>query len=413
MSLKRVMAALAALALVLLVACSRSSTTNVPAMQDAVTDTAGKLSPTDDAALETRITAYRNRTGNEIAVLLIGSLGDESIEDVAYRTFNTWGIGKKGKDNGVLLAIAPNERKTRIETGKGVGHLLTDVECGRILRERLGPYLKQDRFREGIEATLDAIEAVLDERALPPPPASLHAAPYARGMYVIAEAGTLGDSVVATLEEEIAREGTLFSNIAIVIVPGLPNLEPHVRAANAPSWSKAHAEMRQLRMKARLDADPMLVIIGVTPRAAAVRPITVIQHERVKTLGPRFEAAVRSAPSVEEAVRAVAREQIAFARAESERAAAQTAENAADAKRSNTALIVVIVALALFVGALIWFVIWAVRRGEYSGYEPSSSDAATSYSSFSSDTSNTSTSTDTSYSGGGGRSGGGGASDSY
>jgi uncharacterized protein len=132
-------------ALVSLLSGSAAAGFSPPQMSDAVTDTAGKLSAADDRALEERITAYRNRTGNEIAVLVIGSLEGKSIEDVAYETFNAWGIGKKGLDNGVLLVIAPTERKTRIETGKGVGDRLTDIDCAIILRERVSPQLKEDR----------------------------------------------------------------------------------------------------------------------------------------------------------------------------------------------------------------------------------------------------------------------------
>jgi uncharacterized protein len=133
-----------------------------PAPQGAVTDTSGKLSTADDSALEAHIAAYRARTTNELAVLMVGSLGGESVDDIAYTTFNTWGVGKKGADNGVLLVIAPNERKMRIETGKGVGDRLTDLESSHILREQVGPLLKQDRFREAILAGLTAIETALD-----------------------------------------------------------------------------------------------------------------------------------------------------------------------------------------------------------------------------------------------------------
>ena len=133
-----------------------------PSPQGAVTDTSGKLSAADDSVLEAHIAAYRARTTNELAVLVVGSLGNESVDDVAYGAFNTWGVGKKGTDNGVLLVIAPNERKMRIETGKGVGDRLTDLESSHILRERVGPLLKQERFREAILAGLTGIETALD-----------------------------------------------------------------------------------------------------------------------------------------------------------------------------------------------------------------------------------------------------------
>jgi uncharacterized protein len=141
-----------------------------PAPEGAVTDTSGRLSAADDRALEAHLAAYRARTTNELAVLMVGSLGNESVDDIAYTTFNTWGVGKKGADNGVLLVIAPNERKMRIETGKGVGDRLTDLESSHILREQVGPLLKQERFREAILSGLTAIETALDRGGPAPPP---------------------------------------------------------------------------------------------------------------------------------------------------------------------------------------------------------------------------------------------------
>jgi uncharacterized protein len=134
----------------------------VPPLQGAVTDTAGKLTAADDTYLEERIRQYRARSGNELGVLVTGSLEGESIEDVAYQTFNTWGVGKKGVDNGALLVIAPNERRTRIETGRGIEHRVTDLAAARILAEQLAPRLRDDRFRDGIDAALVALEAELD-----------------------------------------------------------------------------------------------------------------------------------------------------------------------------------------------------------------------------------------------------------
>src|SRR4051794_16420517 len=70
-----------------------------PSPQGAVTDTSGRLTAEDDRLLEAEVAAYRARTTNEIGVLMVGSLGGESVDDVAYTTFNTWGVGKKGADN--------------------------------------------------------------------------------------------------------------------------------------------------------------------------------------------------------------------------------------------------------------------------------------------------------------------------
>jgi uncharacterized protein len=150
---------------------------DVPSHDGWVTDTAGVLTTEDDTILEARIAGYRSRTGNEIGVLVIPSLDGETIEDVAYKTFNVWGVGKKGLDNGVLLVIAMNEHRSRIETGKGVGDLLTDVTAAKILSNVLAPYMRRGETREGILATIIAIEGQLDGRATTPTTTSAPASP--------------------------------------------------------------------------------------------------------------------------------------------------------------------------------------------------------------------------------------------
>jgi uncharacterized protein len=160
-------------ALLVLVMTGIAQAFTVPSPEGAVTDTSGMLDAEDDRILEEGIAAYRERTGHEIGVLVIPSLEGETIEDVTYRTFNAWGVGKRGADDGVLLVIAMKEHRTRIETGKGIGHLLTDVQSARILQDTLAPRLRRSQYRDGIAATLEAIEAALDgqvEPARTPPP---------------------------------------------------------------------------------------------------------------------------------------------------------------------------------------------------------------------------------------------------
>lgn len=139
-----------------------------PPIAGAVNDGANVLGADERAKLEARLKAHREAHGHEIVVFTVASLGGESIEDVAYGAFNGWKIGKQGKDNGVLLVIAPNERKTRIETGKGVGGEITDLQSKRILSERVGPRLKEGKFYEGISAGVESIASLLTGGPLVP-----------------------------------------------------------------------------------------------------------------------------------------------------------------------------------------------------------------------------------------------------
>ncbi len=132
-----------------------------PPIAGHVTDAAQKLTPAQVTSLDQKLADYRKCSGNHVAVFVAASLEGKTIEDVAYGAFNTWKIGEAKKDSGVLLVIAPNERKVRIETGKGVGGALTDIQSKDILREKVSPRLKQDDFFGAIEEGTSAIGAAL------------------------------------------------------------------------------------------------------------------------------------------------------------------------------------------------------------------------------------------------------------
>jgi uncharacterized protein len=141
----------------------------VPPIEGHVTDTARVLKQEERADLELRLAEYMSRSGVEIAVFVVGSLQGESIEDVAYKTFNTWRVGRAGLDNGVLLVIAPKERRVRIETGKGVGGQLTDLQASDIIEHRIAPQLREGRYRDAIADGTEAIAAALGSQPTPEP----------------------------------------------------------------------------------------------------------------------------------------------------------------------------------------------------------------------------------------------------
>lgn len=132
-----------------------------PPLVGAVNDTANLLSKGERDALEERLAAHRKAHGHEVVVFTLATLGGESIEDVSYGAFNTWKVGRKGKDDGVLLVIATGERRTRIETGKGVGGEITDLQSKRILAERVGPRMKEGNPARAIADGIDSILSLL------------------------------------------------------------------------------------------------------------------------------------------------------------------------------------------------------------------------------------------------------------
>ena len=129
--------------------------------QSFVNDYANILSVGDKTSLETKISDFEKQTSNEIAVVIIPSLDGDTVENVAQNIFTKWGIGKKDKNNGVLILIAMTERKTRIHTGYGVEGDLTDLATSYIQSEILTPAFRQNNYYAGIDGALDKmIEAL-------------------------------------------------------------------------------------------------------------------------------------------------------------------------------------------------------------------------------------------------------------
>ncbi len=152
-----------------------------PPLHGHVVDTAGKLSSDEILTLDRKLENVRTQSGYEIVAYLIGSLNGASIDDVAYDAFHAWGIGRSGKDNGILLVIAPVERRSRIETGMGVGGELTDLQTNDILRQVVKPLAAQGRFRDALDDGTAAIARTLVGGATGTPAAASGSASPAHG----------------------------------------------------------------------------------------------------------------------------------------------------------------------------------------------------------------------------------------
>ena len=129
----------------------------VPPPQGRVTDLTGTLSAEVDAELETRLGAFAARTGAEVVALVVASTHPETIETYSMRVAETWKPGQQGKDNGVLLLIAKEDRKLRIEVGYGLEGTLTDLAASRIIGGTITPAFKRGDFVEGIRSGLGQI----------------------------------------------------------------------------------------------------------------------------------------------------------------------------------------------------------------------------------------------------------------
>lgn len=132
---------------------------DVPRLSGRVNDYASLLSPGATARLERQLADFERAETTQIVVLTIPSLEGDDIAQFAIKVADAWKIGQKGKDNGVLLILARDERRVRIEVGMGLQGVLTDLTAGRIIRERMRPLLKGGDFDGGIGAGVEGIMA--------------------------------------------------------------------------------------------------------------------------------------------------------------------------------------------------------------------------------------------------------------
>lgn len=132
-----------------------------PALSGRVVDQARLLDRETEAALTQKLTALEADTGDQVVVVTLNSLQGQEIEDYGYRLGRHWGIGQKDGDNGVLLIVAPNERKVRIEVGYGLEPVLTDALSAQIIQNEILPAFRTSAFQKGITDGVDAIDAQL------------------------------------------------------------------------------------------------------------------------------------------------------------------------------------------------------------------------------------------------------------
>ena len=140
---------------------------DVPYLTGRITDNAQLLSPEVSRSLTETMKAHEDRTGNQIAVLTVPTIGDESIEEYASEVFESWKLGQKDQDNGLLIVVVPNDRRMRIEVGYGLEPILTDGMAGQIIRTEMTPKFKNGDYNGGIADGVGAVIQVLEGGVLP------------------------------------------------------------------------------------------------------------------------------------------------------------------------------------------------------------------------------------------------------
>jgi uncharacterized protein len=140
---------------------------DVPFLAARVNDLANLVPASAREKLEAKLADLEKRTGAQVAVLTVDSLDGDTVEDYAVRVFQTWKLGRKDVNDGVLFLVAKQERRMRIEVGYGLESRLTDVRSRQILDDIVRPAFRAGNFGAGIESGVDAIAAVVEGQPLP------------------------------------------------------------------------------------------------------------------------------------------------------------------------------------------------------------------------------------------------------
>lgn len=154
----------------------------IPKLDARVTDLTGTLTAEQQSALEEKLAAFEARKGTQIVVLIVPTTHPEEIEQYSIRVVEQWKIGRAHVDDGVMLIVAKNDRRVRIEVGYGLEGALPDAIANRIITETIRPLFAQNDFYGGINAGVDQIELVVAGEALPAPDRSWHGGGSRRGI---------------------------------------------------------------------------------------------------------------------------------------------------------------------------------------------------------------------------------------
>ena len=172
---KKLLDCFAALAMtVLLLWAVPASAQTFPQLTGRVVDQADLLRPEQELDISSKSQALETQTGRQFVVATVKSLEGHPIDDYAYRLGRAWKIGDEKRDDGVILLVAPNERKVWIATGYGAGAFLTDAMSGVITREAILPQFKKNPPDYGAGITAGA-DAIIKQMSLPPDQARANA----------------------------------------------------------------------------------------------------------------------------------------------------------------------------------------------------------------------------------------------
>lgn len=221
----------------------------LPPLNAAVTDLTATLSASDKAALEESLQTFNRNSGSQIVILILPGTQPESIEQFGIRLAEAWKIGRKQIDDGVIVIVAKDERRMRIEVGYGLEGAIPDAIAKRIIDEKMAPAFRQGDFAGGLRSTVEALQKLIRGEALPAPQAApkgnevdseglllvvIVLAGVARALF-----GLIGSLAVAGLAGALAWF-SFNSLIAALVAGGLAFFASFMRFGNGGSnWTSA------------------------------------------------------------------------------------------------------------------------------------------------------------------------------
>ena len=171
------------------------------------------LSAADRARLEDKLATDERASGAQMVIAVFPSLEGESLEDVSIRLAEQWKVGHKGVDNGVILLVFLKERKLRIEVGYGLEPVITDAVAAGIIRDRIAPRFREQRYAAGLEAGVDDIFARIGGGAAPARARGRAAAPLAIGtaalLFMVLMFGVFAVAILSAVRSSLRRGYTV------------------------------------------------------------------------------------------------------------------------------------------------------------------------------------------------------------
>ena len=141
----------------------------VPQLTAPVTDLTGTLTPDQSSALEAKLAAFEQAKGSQVVVLIVPTTQPEEVEQYSIRVVDQWKLGRGKVDDGVLVLVALNDRKVRLEVGYGLEGALPDATANRIIQQDILPSFKRGDYYGGISTGVDRVMRVIDGEPLPEP----------------------------------------------------------------------------------------------------------------------------------------------------------------------------------------------------------------------------------------------------